>query len=474
MLKGLLVAVSLAFAGAALADAPAAAPAPAARVAVVDPAHSYQTLEGWGTSLCWWAHVVGQDYPAAVREDFLTRVFDPEKGLGLNVVRYNIGGGENPALPDSMQYRARIPGYLSPQGVWDWNADAGQRLILTEARKRGVNLCEAFSNSPPYWMTLSGSVTGAADGGSNLDPAYADRFADYLATVVKHFHDQWGVTFDSLEPVNESGDYWWKKGGRQEGCHFDAKNDKGNDQNGIIIKTAAALKRLHSPTPVSASDENSIDRMVASWTAYDAAARAAVARINTHSYGGSKREELRALAQGAGKHLWMSEYGDGDASGLTMSQRILSDMKQMRPTAWVYWQVSDGGGWGMIRHDENRRGPDAYAYTLNEKYWVMANYSRFLRPGCRLIDVGDDNSLAGYDAKTQTLVIVATNSGKADAPLTYDLSRFRRLPKAATAYRTSATESLAKLPLALLSGKRFATILPIGSVTTYVFPKVTL
>ncbi len=154
-----------------------------------------------------------------------------------------------------------------------------------------------------------------------------------------------------------------------------------------------------------------------------------------------------------------------------MSQRILSDMKQMRPTAWVYWQVSDGGGWGMIKHDNNLRGPDAYAYTLNEKYWVMANYSRFLRPGCRFIDVGDDNSLAAYDAKTRTLVIVATNSGKADAPLTYDLSHFRRLPNTAAAYRTSATETLAKLPALPLSGRRLATVAPAGSVTTYVFPK---
>ena len=452
----------------ALADAPAAP----ARVAVVDPARQYQTLEGWGTSLCWWAHVVGQDYPVAVRDDYLTKIFDPKQGLGLNIVRYNIGGGENPALPGSMQYRARVPGYQPSPGVWDWSADAGQRSILAEARKRGVTLCEAFSNSPPYWMTLSGSVTGAPDGGSNLDPAYADQFADYLAEVVRHFQDAWGVTFDSVEPVNESGDYWWKKGGSQEGCHFDAKNGTGNDQNSVIVKTAAALKRRGSRTIISASDENSIDRMVASWNAYDPTAQAAVGRINTHSYGGSKRAELRDTAQAAGKKLWMSEYGDGDGSGLTMSHRILSDMKQMQPTAWIYWQVSDGGGWGMMVHDDNRRGPDAAHYTLSEKYWVMANYSRFLRPGYRFIDVGDDNTLAGYDAKTKTLVLVATNSGKADAPLSYDLSRFRRLPKTADVYRTSATESLSKLPALPLDGQSLPTVAPAGSVTTYVLKQV--
>ena len=70
------------------------------------------------------------DFPAAVRDDYLTKIFDPQKGLGMNVVRYNIGGGESPSLPNSMEYRARIPGYQAAQGVWDWNADANQRLVL--------------------------------------------------------------------------------------------------------------------------------------------------------------------------------------------------------------------------------------------------------------------------------------------------------------------------------------------------------
>ena len=64
--------------------------------AVVDPSIQYQTLQGWGTSLAWWANVVG-GFPEPVRSDYIRKVFDPVEGLGLNVVRYNIGGGENPA-----------------------------------------------------------------------------------------------------------------------------------------------------------------------------------------------------------------------------------------------------------------------------------------------------------------------------------------------------------------------------------------
>lgn len=59
--------------------------------------------------------------------------------------------------------------------------------------------------------------------------------------------------------------------------------------------------------------------------------------------------------------------------------------------------------------------------------------------------LADAPAPAARVAKAQTLVIVATNSGKADA---------------ATVYRTPATEPLAKLLAASLSGRRLATVAP--------------
>ena len=50
-----------------------------------------QHFEGWGTSLCWFANVVG-GYPDAQRSYLADLLFDPQKGLGLQICRYNIGG----------------------------------------------------------------------------------------------------------------------------------------------------------------------------------------------------------------------------------------------------------------------------------------------------------------------------------------------------------------------------------------------
>jgi O-glycosyl hydrolase len=432
--------------------------------ALVDPSIQYQRLQGWGTSLAWWGNVVG-GFPEPVRGEYIRKVFDPIDGLGFTVVRYNIGGGENP-IYRFMEYRAAVPGFEPTPGVWDWSADANQRWVLDAAIAAGADAVEAFSNSPPYWMTNSGSVTGAVSGGDNLNPAYYDAFADYLSEVVLHFRDQWGISFQTIEPLNEPVSGWWRFGGRQEGCHF----DRGSEAS-IIQRLGASLANKGLSTAVSAPDENTIDLTLGSFRSYGAATRSALSQINTHSYGGSQRSQLANEANSHSKALSMSEYGDGDASGLTMSRRIVSDMKHMRPSSWVYWQAVDGGGWGLLKNAL----PDGSHtdYTLNKKYFVMANYSRFIRPGYRFIAVTDANSLAAYDPTSRTLILVTTNSGSSDLGVTYDLSTFDTVDHLVTIYRTSADEDLAQLPPTCVVDRAFTHPTKAGSVTTYVLSGVT-
>jgi O-glycosyl hydrolase len=433
----------------------------------VDPSLQYQTLEGWGTSLAWWANVVG-GFPDAARNDYVQKVFDPVNGLGLNAVRYNIGGGENPAY-HFLQFRKAVPGFEPSPGVWDWTADANQRWVLQVALAYGVNQLEANSNSPPYWMTNSGSVTGAPGSADNLNPDYYNAFANYLAEVVQHYRDTWGITFKTLDPFNEPNATWWAFGGGQEGCHFDRAS-----QDAVIPLVGAALADRGLDTAVSAADESGIDDAVRSFASYGRTSQGYVAQINTHSYWGSARLQLANLANSFGKGLSLSEYGDGDASGLTMSRDIVNDMKNLRPTIWTYWQAVDsndgGGGWGFL--NSPMRDETSTQYVINQKYYVMGNYSKFIHPGYRFIAIDDQNSLAAYDASSGTLVIVTTNSGSADTNLTYDLSGFSSLGASVTAYRTSAGEHLAQLPGIAVSGGSFRATARAGSVTTYVLTGV--
>lgn len=101
----------------------------------------------------------------------------------------------------------------------------------------GVTHIQAFSNSPPYYMTVSGGVTGSKAGGNNLKVSQFQPFVDYLADVVQHFARTWEIRFQTLEAFNEPTSMWWKFGGPQEGCHI------GNaEQNHIIPMLAKAMR----------------------------------------------------------------------------------------------------------------------------------------------------------------------------------------------------------------------------------------
>jgi len=419
----------------------------------------YQTFEGWGTSLAWWGHVVG-GFSADIRRDYLTRIFGTESGLGLTVARYNIGGGENPRYK-FLSYRAAVPGYAPHRGTFDWRADGRQRLILRECMAMGVTHIQAFSNSPPYYMTRSGSVTGAKNGGDNLKVSDFQAFAEYLADVVKHFDHTWGIRFQTLEAFNEPTSNWWKFGGPQEGCRI------GNaEQNRIIPMLAKALRQRGLSTRIAAPDDNSIDETLASVKSYDAQTLDEVYQIDTHSYSGTKRQELRQFAETHGKRLWMSEYGDGDATGLTMAQRIILDIRDLRPLAWVYWQAVDGGGgWGFFSNSENGRQT---RYTINKKYYVMANFSRFIRPGFRFIGMSDSKSVAAYDPLHHRLVIVSVNAQKGERPIIFDLAGFGNIHGRVQAHLTSPACDLKHIAGPELIGNRFRVTLPAHSTTTFV------
>ena len=65
---------------------------------VLQPEMTYQSLEGWGSSLCWWATQVGKWDEAKV-DSIVDMLTSPDQ-LNMNIFRYNIGGGDDPSHAD--------------------------------------------------------------------------------------------------------------------------------------------------------------------------------------------------------------------------------------------------------------------------------------------------------------------------------------------------------------------------------------
>lgn len=450
-----------------------AAGARADYTAVVSPASVVVSdFDGWGTSLCWWANVVGG---YANRDQYMNLAFSQ---LKLNIVRYNIGGGENPSGDFITSYRAVMQGFEPTNGIWDWSADANQRWVLRQAVSLGVNRVVAFANSPPWWMTVSGSVTGNGATNSatdNLQTSYEDAFAVYLATVVSNLSVLDGVHFDYVAPLNEPAASWWYlHDAKQEGCHIDSSQEAR-----VVNDLRAELDaRGLTNTGIDAPEDYYETVDLSDLGAWPGSALQNTSLLATHTYSPNNPSGLHSAAISLGRPLWVSEYGDGGADGMTMAQRIHDDITGLGASAWIYWQVVDNaGGWGPLLNTltTNSSGGFTTNYTINEKFYVLGQFSEFVRPGCEIVSVNDASTLAAFDTTNSTLTLVIVNTNTSALNVTYDLSAFTTLPVYANAYQTDdAGENLAGMAPLPLAGKVLTVAIPAQSVTTLVLPDVKL
>lgn len=447
-------------------------------------------FEGWGTSLCWWANYIG--YSDKLTEKAAEYFFDPDKGLGLNIVRYNIGGGDDPTHTHIKDGRpdGNMPGFakLDADGnmYYDWTADANQINVLKAAIEKGVDNIEAFANSAPYFMTISGCSSGGHDASQdNIAPEKYDDFAQYLCDVIKYFKEEEGITFNSISPFNEPDTSYWGYGSpKQEGMHV----SPGESQSGIVNALNSALDENGIDIILAATEETDLTKAYENFEKLDDSAKDAVDRINAHTYSGSARAEVRQTAQKYGKSLWMSEvdgkFVAGENAGsmapaLGLGRRITIDMNGMQPTAWIIWQIidshkdnvfytntslefSDDGYWGTcIANHTNGE------ILRSKKYYGFGQYTRYIKEGMHLIssdDTGD--TVTAYD--DDEIVIVTTNRTGNEQTVSYDLSDFSGTLDAADVIRTSENENWAELDQVKIDNGILTVTQPANSITTYV------
>ncbi|WP_267435482.1 glycoside hydrolase [Sphingomonas sp. GM_Shp_1] len=402
-------------------------------------------FEGWGTALAWFAHVTG-GWPEAERTRLADLFYGPD-GLGWTIARYNIGGGNAADTPPYMKVGRAVPGFWrQPAGatgkdwwraenpaMWDWAQDANQRWWLDAITARVKQpIFEAFSNSPPWFMTVSGRVSGAEKGtDDNLRPGQEQAFATYLVRVTDELQRRHRLRFRTLSPVNEPNTDYWFAANTQEGAHWSPAR-----QAQMIDATAAALKAKGLSTVIAAPDETASNLFVEDWAAYPAATRAAIGQLNVHSYGTVHQTAVRDIARASGIRLWMSENDTplsrdpedftGMATPLAFAEHVIGDLKRLEPAAWVFWQAVEdlstrkgekGSNWGIIKADLMGAPERPHAIHVTGKYWAMAQFSRYIRPGDRLVPVDDMDTVGALSPDGRRLVLVHVNPGLSPRPL---------------------------------------------------------
>ncbi len=440
-----------------------------------------QLNEGWGVSLCWWAGQCGKWSDAKINQ--LVDWMVSPTGLNWNIFRYNIGGGDDPNwshctshhMDSGKGHRAEMEGFQDePGGDYLWDRDAAQRKIMLKIKeKRPDAIFEAFSNSAPWWMTVSGCVSGHADGGKdNLKKEYYDAFADYLVNVCKHYKEQYGIEFKTLEPFNEAMTSYWHQSGSQEGCHFDVASEIA-----FLKVLAPKLKASGLNTVISASDETSVMDALGSMRQMqkDGIAKE-VGQFNTHTYGASNaaRSQFGSLSRAAGKMCWMSETGSGGsglAGNLSMAKRLFDDVRYICPDAWIDWQYMEEANdqWCFVR------GSFANATVSKVKnYYVRQQVTRFIPAGYTFVTSLNEMSLAATNAACDTLALVLLNQGSKTVHRVSLPMASMTEQSGIKVYRTSETESLKTVTASSVvkceNDSTLTVTLPEASITTLIIP----
>lgn len=401
---------------------------------------AYQTIESFGASDAWSIQFVGKNWPEAKREAIAELLFSTEmdesgnpRGIGLSAWRFNIGAGssEQGADSDITDSWRRAESFIDTNGEYDWSKQLGQQWFLKKAADYGVEHFTAFVNSPPVIYTKNGKAYSEDGQSSNLDEDHYLDYADFLVDVIKNVESNTGVHFNYLSPFNEP--QWDWKCCNQEGSPWN--NDElaaaarlidaaigGEGLNTKIeITEAGTLQYLFS----NQNDDRRNDQI---WNFFDSGRDTFIGDLENvaksiagHSYFTtynlntliSTREQLADKINEVDPTLKfvMSEYtlledneeinGPGRDLGmdpaLYMARVLHADMVYANAVSWQWWLAVSPYDYkdGLVYIDWDRNNGEYYQSKL---LWGLGNFSRFVRPGMKRVEVSRSDNLNKFEA----------------------------------------------------------------------------
>jgi O-glycosyl hydrolase len=459
-----------------------------------------QTMQGFGASGAWWPNDL-VNFPSTVQKKVADLLFS-KPGIDLSAYRYNVGGG---GLGVTNPTRA-AESFLTSPGDFKWSADAGGMAFLRLAHEHGVPILEGFANSaPPEWTTNTKNC------GGQLIPGDGPAYAAYLAQVIRHLHNADGITLSYISPMNEPDNSFSSCG--QEGM-------------AVPIALRAALvqelvKALAKRAPYSKviADESSLAYFqflpeVPQWLPVTGSSEWAVALAH-HGYDyptDVQAAHVAALGARFDRPLWMTEIccydGNGPligfgqqydptmTSGLWLADTIYQDLAVIGDSQFDWWTAlssqlgcdpvvnrtcaksENASGWndGLLYYDPNYRTDGNHSIYTTKRYWVLGNFSRYVRPGAvrhQVTNVPTGLDVLAFQSHDNWSVVVVNNHVQGSAPTRLRIA----LPTSSGFHSTGAFETSTNRDLApvqrprSMNGAGSEVQVPSQSVTTYTFSR---
>lgn len=435
-------------------DVPGEAGTPEADDVVINPAVVYQTISGFGAADVFAASALTPEQAALF--------FDPENGIGLSILRIGID----------------INGEVLGSGVIS---------DVQVAASYGAIVWATPWSPPPNYKDNDDEDNGghlcATAGQGTCTTGDYEAWATTLASFPAWLASQTGVALYGLSPQNEP-DYT----ATYASCLY-----TGSEMLNFIEVLGPMLANLNPPVKLIApepeawadlwigdpdcSQTNDYGPCIHS----DPAADSLIAILATHDYAFQPVAPPSWVTQ----PIWETEVSGVQgsaqagpsvdiANGIAVADWIYEALVTGGASAWHYWWLVSLGGTdneGLLF--PTGQGPDGGDINSPPKrLFAVGNFSKFVRPGYRRIDVSgpvpSGVNVAAFDDPTdETVVIVAinTNSDATSVPLFVSGANW---PSQMTPWVTSAAANLATQPEVALTDGQLSVSLQPQSVTTFV------
>lgn len=432
------------------------------KVYVVDKNITYQEIDNFSASDAWRCHFVGKYWPQEKKEEIADLLFKREfdekgnpKGMALTNWRVNVGAGsyENREAKEVNNSWNRTECFLLPDGTYDFSKQAGQQWFMKAAKERGLNNFLFFTNSAPYFMTRSGATVSTDRNYINLQEDKFDDFARFLVNCTKHFRGL-GYDVNYISPINEPN-VEWHTNAFQEGS-FATKSDiyrlvaeldkvieEEQVETKILIPELGELKYLFEVDSAANMPDDIIHSMFYKNGEYSVLGFKNLFNcVAAHDYWTAYppkllvdiRTDLRkALEQnGHQTKFWASEYCILEKNkeitmepspiksinlGLYVARIIHSDLALANASAWQWWTaLSMGEDVPIQLLPMKDSSTESIKYdgiiSPTKMFWTTANYSFFIRPGMKRIDVKPTHIVSDLEAATSLMVSSYTDNNE--------------------------------------------------------------
>ncbi len=427
----------------------------------VDPETTFQKIVGFGAGFSggWGSEAFLKAIKKPEDRNHAYDLLYGDEGVRLNVVRLTISPNAQP---------------IAGGHRYDWATDDNTQMVwkcIQEVLKRTKPIIYAVPFTPPARWKDSGRLTN----GGSLKHEYYRDYADYLADFLDYYHKVLGVDVEVLSLQNEPGVAapWMS-------CIWTGAELRD------FLKILAPLVHARGLKPQFMLSEGAT--WTGAWehlypTLQDPVARPFLNIMASHSYGHPEDQARRKFAEASdhnGLPVWMSEMSlmqppapddPGMNAAIHVADYMHRDMVEGRAAAWIYcfaiFTSNFPGSMGVLSPADGQ-GPLQGKLVVPKRFWTMANYSHFVRPGWKLIQIDGIGLVnTGFvNPEGNGFIIVVLNPNTTPHHATYDFGNWAI--GTVDAYATTTDLNLGRVPPPTLQSHRFnATLLPM-SVTTFV------